>query len=70
MPDKENSISSTFTIIMVVFAVVIDLSQIILDAILIGIVVNRIIDVIVTFGFWFAFKLAGINFTKTCRNTT
>ena len=50
---------------MGVFAVCIDLTQVFFDVILIGVILNRLIDVFVLAGFWMAFKSQGVSFTKT-----
>ncbi|MES2060076.1 MAG: hypothetical protein V4438_03535 [Patescibacteria group bacterium] len=58
-------IGSAAAIVFVTFALAVDLLQILLDVVVIGAVVNRIIDIVVLILFWIAFKLKGVNFTKT-----
>lgn len=65
MDNGAQRISINTVVILTIFALVIDLAQILLDAVVIGVVVNRIIDVFVTFGFWLVFRFMGVSFTKT-----
>lgn len=51
-------------ILMVFLAVVIDLAQIILDFILIGLVVNRLIDILVLILYFVWFRANKVSFTK------
>ena len=65
MEEKQSRISANFAIIMVVFALCIDLAQVFLDFILIGLILNPVIDIGVLFGFWMIFRMRGVSFTGT-----
>lgn len=65
MEEKTNRISANFIIVVGTFALCVDLAQIFLDIILIGIVVNRLIDILMFAGLWIAFRAQGVSFNKT-----
>ena len=63
--EGKQRISINFTIVIGIFALTTDLLQILLDAVVIGVVVNRVIDLLMTIIFWILFKMKGVSFTKT-----
>jgi hypothetical protein len=62
---KDQRISGNVTILLVLFALFVDLIQIGLDAVVLGAILNRIIDIGVLIILWAVFRAYKVDFKKT-----